>query len=101
MGLVVYEYLTFSKNFVIFFLEPPGVVMVVLRGWIQHNDREDTRESATDLLRDLGITLGPYFPHPTYAGFGQFDNCVVPDEALEKLNPYWGRFVWGLEPEGV
>jgi hypothetical protein len=28
----------------------------------------------------------------------EFKNCNVTSEAFDKLDPFWGRYIWGLEP---
>lgn len=45
-------------------------------------------------LEVLGVELGDWDQET-----GCFENCKVPAPALEKLDRYWGRFTWGLEPE--
>jgi len=55
----------------------------MLKGWIACN-KDDK-----NLLEELGIILGEY-------GEGEYINCIVSKKALKKLQPYWGRFVWGL-----
>jgi len=57
-----------------------------LKGWIiaSYEDKE--------FLEELGIKLGRYNREGK-----SFEDCVVPLQALEKLDPYWGRFYWGLE----
>lgn len=57
------------------------------KGWIAADKDEG------DFLKNLGVTIGKYNEKEH-----QFDNCFVLYEALEKLDPYWGRFYWGLEP---
>lgn len=43
-------------------------------------------------LEELGIILGDY------SSRGQsFENCIVSEKALDKLNPLWGTYMWGLE----
>lgn len=71
----------------------------VWRGWIKHT-ADDTRETAADFLKGLGITVGgEYIPWERPHGHGDFDDCIVPEEALIRLQPHWGRFVWGLEKQ--
>ncbi len=50
-------------------------------------------EAAGPTLRALRIILGPYDPIE-----GQFVDCHVSPEALARLDPYWGIYVWGLKP---
>ena len=57
--------------------------MFKLKGWIACST--DDR----NFLENLGIKLGEY-------GEGEFVNCVVSKKSLKKLQPYWGRFIWGL-----
>ena len=60
---------------------------IYYEGWIiaDYEDKE--------FLEKLGIRLGKYNEETT-----SFENCKVSLEALEKLDPYWGRFYWGLWP---
>lgn len=59
--------------------------MIMNYGWIgaEFEDKE--------LLESLGVILGDYDPQNK-----EFVNCQVSDEVLEKLDPYWHRFYWGL-----
>ncbi|MCD6123983.1 hypothetical protein J7J62_02290 [bacterium] len=55
------------------------------KGWIiaDYKDKE--------FLEKIGIKLGKYNEKTK-----SFEDCIVSSEALEKLDPYWGRFYWGL-----
>jgi len=44
------------------------------------------------LLEGMGIRLGPFDADEIV-----FNDCEVPDEAMESLNPLWGRIYWGLD----
>jgi len=46
------------------------------------------------LLSSLGVKLGR-FNRSAHA----WDGCTVSQEALTKLDEYWGRFIWSLHPE--
>jgi len=59
---------------------------LVYCGWIIA-DRGDE-----EFLKNLGVRLGKYEETTT-----SFEGCEVSLEVLEKLDPYWGRFYWGLE----
>jgi hypothetical protein len=59
------------------------------RGWICCPS-EDNRE----FLESLGVVVGSWNDEMM-----SFDDCEVSDEALDKLDAHWGRYVWGLEPE--
>jgi len=56
------------------------------RGWIiaDYEDKE--------FLERLGVKLGRYDEE-----FTSFEDCELSPETLEKLDPYWGRFCWGLK----
>lgn len=43
-------------------------------------------------LEGLGVQVGGYDN-----AHGAFDGCIISEEAIQKLNPYWGRFYWGPE----
>jgi hypothetical protein len=58
----------------------------IFRGWIA------APEASADTLRELGIRLGKY-----NSSNNQFENCEATDEALERLDPYFGRFVFFFE----
>ena len=76
--------------------------MGVWRGWIRHYGEKDTRESAKEVLERMGITLGEYRKNTSdIPGSGEFQNCSLSDESLQKLDSFWGRFIWGLEQEGA
>lgn len=45
------------------------------------------------LLESLGVELGAYDEL-----FESFEECRVRDETVNKLLPYWGRFVWHFKP---
>lgn len=55
------------------------------RGWIAADESERER------LEGLGVTLGPYVGDA-------FENCHLSLATLEKLDQFWGIYVWGLEP---
>jgi hypothetical protein len=60
---------------------------MILKGWIIAD------ESEREFLESLGLKLGPYDP-----AAGEFTACTADDEAMDRLNPHWGRFYWGLFP---
>lgn len=45
------------------------------------------------LLEKLGVQVGEYNHEE-----GCFDDCVVSEKTLEALDPHWGEFYWGLDP---
>jgi hypothetical protein len=51
-------------------------------------------QSDKEFLESLGIILGEYDEMCM-----DFNNCLVTDEAFEKLEPYWGVYYWSLEFE--
>ncbi|MFB5758972.1 hypothetical protein [Paenibacillus medicaginis] len=55
----------------------------MLKGWIAAplNDKY--------ILEEIGIVLGQYNSE-------QFEECIVADEVMEKLDQYWGHYWWGL-----
>ena len=62
--------------------------MTTLHGWIAASLHERAE------LEAMGIQVGAYKD-------GFFEPCVVSEEAMQKLNPTWGRrFVWSLKAEG-
>jgi hypothetical protein len=64
---------------------------VIYRGWIvSYPDGEDL-----EILQRLGVKLGEYD-----ATQGSFEDCEVTEQVLDKLDPYWGRFMWGLQVVG-
>lgn len=60
----------------------------IYRGWI------GACESDATYLKRLGITLGDY-NHEDQS----FDDCEVPETAMDELDNYWGTFIWYLVPE--
>jgi len=50
--------------------------------WAKSNDRQ--------ALENIGIILG------SHNGY-EFTNCIVSEEAMEKLDKLWGRYYWKLE----
>jgi len=55
-------------------------------GWIsgEYEDR--------NILYSLGIS----FSHYAHS-IKTFQDCEVPEKALNQLDPYWGRLYWGLD----
>ena len=47
-----------------------------------------------DSLREMGVILE--LEDGSDPAVGEW-LATVPDSAMEKLNPFWGDFVWGLE----
>jgi hypothetical protein len=58
----------------------------MLRGWIVAEEYEKKE------LESIGIIVGEYIKEQ-----GLFDNCIVSEEAMNKLDPLWGVFYWGLK----
>ena len=68
--------------------------MRLWRGWIV-GKKEDKK-----LLEQLDIAIAK--EEHKASGGTEFKVDEITDEALDKLDPYWGRLIWGLEPyEGV
>ena len=68
--------------------------MRLWRGWIVGKKEDKT------LLEQLDITIAK--EKSEINGKIEFEVDEITDEALDKLDPYWGRLIWGLEPyEGV
>lgn len=62
-----------------------------LTGWIQPCDPESTEQSAREELTALGINVGEWDDL-----IKEFKRCAVTGVAMEKLDPLWGRYIWGL-----
>ncbi|MBP1309108.1 hypothetical protein JOD82_002128 [Paenibacillus sp. 1182] len=45
-----------------------------------------------ELLESLGVIVGAYNDSTK-----EFQNCLVSDEAMDKLDDHWGTFWWSLE----
>ena len=56
-------------------------------GWISADLKDGP------LLESLGVELGAYDEL-----FEGFEECRVCEETVNKLLPYWGRFVWHFKP---
>lgn len=63
-----------------------------LRGWIQPCDPETSESAARVELETLGVDVGPW-----HEKIEEFQNCIVSREAMDKLDPLWGRYIWGLQ----
>lgn len=72
-----------------------GFVTIAYRGWIIISEGVN---HARPKLEAMGIKLGSFEPDPKGDCGGRFNNCEVSEAAMEKLNPYWGSFIWGLDP---
>lgn len=57
----------------------------MLKGWILATQADQKK------LEEFGVVVGPYNPDE-----GCFEECQVSDEALDKLDPLWGQYYWGL-----
>lgn len=57
-------------------------------GWIGA-PAEDEQE-----LVALGVTLGP-----RDEASRTWENCRVPELALDRMDQKWGRWIWGLKPD--
>jgi hypothetical protein len=64
-----------------------------LHGWIQPCvESFDVNECRRE-LESLGVNVGPWDL------FNQeFEDCILTVEALKKLDPLWGCYIWGLTP---
>jgi hypothetical protein len=63
----------------------------VPRGWIQPCGNSSEVANYRRVLEGLGIQVGPWDMVRR-----QFDECAVSIPALEKLDPLWGQYIWGL-----
>lgn len=70
----------------------PENVNVVLRGWIQPCEEPIKVVACKQELEALGVRVGPWDLNKE-----EFFNCAVPLSALAKLDPLWGRYIWGLQ----
>jgi len=59
------------------------------KGWIIGTEED------RPLLKKLGITVTK--SKSEIEGKVEFDVNEVTEEMLGKLDPYWGRLIWGLE----
>ena len=50
-------------------------------------------ESARAEITQLGVTVGPYD-----AANAEFTDCEASDEAVDRLSPFWGVWIWSLLP---
>ena len=64
---------------------------LVLRGWIAPATTDRLIECEQE-LRSLGVDVGVWD-----AIEKEWQHCVVTPEAMKKLDPLWGEYVWGLE----
>lgn len=60
-----------------------------LCGWIQPVGT--TEDEARKELESLGVQVGEWD-----CRIKEFRKCIVPVEVMTKLDPYWGRYIWGL-----
>ena len=52
----------------------------------------DAEPEDKEHLESLGIIVGEYNNNEQ-----EFSNCIISDEAIKKLDPYWfGRYIWGV-----
>lgn len=60
-----------------------------LRGWIQPvaTPEDDARKE----LESFGVQVGEWDTK-----IEEFKDCIVSREAMINLDPYWGRYIWGL-----
>ena len=66
----------------------------VIIGWIAAHKKDE------QFLIDLGIKLGERKELSNKKiKTVIFDNCIMSKGVMEKLDKYWGRFVWGLREE--
>jgi hypothetical protein len=66
---------------------------ILYRGWITYCGKFGLDE-ARKRLSDLGVKVGE-------ASGDTFKDCEVTSEVMEKLDPHWGPFIWGLDPVPV
>lgn len=55
-------------------------------------------ESDRAKLEELGVIIGPEVTvhEKGVHRYVTFEDCTVSDAALDKLNPLWGEYIWGL-----
>jgi hypothetical protein len=63
----------------------------VLRGWIQPCGNSSDVSNYRRVLEAAGVQVGPWDMMTR-----QFDECFVSMSALERLDPLWGQYIWGL-----
>jgi hypothetical protein len=61
------------------------------KGWITVDSNDDIKT-----LQELGVIVnqGAITSHNQTLTLNQ---CTLTEEVMERLNPYWGQWVWGLE----
>lgn len=60
-----------------------------LRGWIQ--PVATTEDVARRELQSFGVEVGEWD-----GKIEEFKGCIVSLDALAKLDPHWGRYIWEL-----
>jgi hypothetical protein len=62
----------------------------VYRGWIEGNFED------AEALISIGVKLGAWDEK-----LRTWSSCEVTPEILEKMDSFWGKFIWGLDPVEV
>lgn len=64
---------------------------VKLRGWIQPCGGQVDVATLRSELESVGVRVGVW---DMFAS--EFQECEVSLSAMDKLDPLWGRYIWGL-----
>jgi hypothetical protein len=62
-----------------------------LRGWIKPLDWYMDVSAHRRTLEAIGVQVGVWDMAQS-----EFQECVVPASAMEKLDSLWGQYIWGL-----
>jgi len=63
----------------------------VLHGWIKPLEWYMDVSAHRRALEAIGVQVGVWDMMQS-----EFQECVVPSSAIEKLDPLWGQYIWGL-----
>lgn len=70
---------------------PETIKQIVLSGWIRPCGGWVDVNTCRDQLVSFGVEVGPW---DMFAR--EFQECKVSLSALKKLDPLWGKYIWGL-----
>lgn len=69
-----------------------GEEIIVLRGWIRPCEGQPTDPAVIRTeLSALGVEVGTWDLFQS-----EFQDCKVSIAALNRLDPLWGKYIWGL-----